>query len=298
MQDPEILLADEPVASLDPESSGQVMNLIREIASERGLTVLCSLHQVDLALGWGDRIIGLRAGQVVLDTQTEGLSREQVMEIYGRVTTSTSELAAIESELADVRQEAAERGAQQGARPEARRRRLVTELATRVAAVRRPAPKPATIVSVVVLLVLLVLGVASIGALGFSIPSMIDSLDNIPQFVQRATPFAWPGWIYDRETATLGWEGWAPVGEFWAAVAQTLGIVIVGTGIAALISIPVAYGAARNTSPNPAVMAICRGIGIVARSIPAIALRECLRVPVRARGRCPASSPSRCTRSA
>jgi phosphonate transport system ATP-binding protein len=105
MQDPEILLADEPVASLDPESSDQVMSLIREIASERGLTVLCSLHQVDLALGWGDRIIGLRAGRVVLDTQTEGLSREQVMEIYGRVTTSTSELTAIEAELADVRQE-------------------------------------------------------------------------------------------------------------------------------------------------------------------------------------------------
>lgn len=147
----------------------------------------------------------------------------------------------------------------------------MTELAARVAAVRRPAPKPATVVSVVVLLVLLVLGVASIGGLGFSIPSMIESLSKIPQFVDRATPFAWPGWIYDRNTATLNWEGWAPVGEFWAAVAQTLGIVIVGTFIAALISIPVAYGAARNTSPHPVVMAICRGIGIVSRSIPAIA---------------------------
>ncbi len=103
MQDPEILLADEPVASLDPESSGQVMALIREIAAERGLTVVCSLHQVDLALGWGDRIVGLRAGRVVLDVATEGLSRDQVMEIYGRVATSTSELQVIEQELAEVR---------------------------------------------------------------------------------------------------------------------------------------------------------------------------------------------------
>jgi phosphonate transport system ATP-binding protein len=103
MQDPEILLADEPVASLDPESSGQVMSLIREIAAERGLTVVCSLHQVDLALGWGDRIVGLRAGRVVLDTPTDGLSRDQVMEIYGRVATTTTELQAIEQELADVR---------------------------------------------------------------------------------------------------------------------------------------------------------------------------------------------------
>jgi len=105
MQDPEILLADEPVASLDPESSSQVMSLIREIAAERDLTVVCSLHQVDLALEWGDRVVGLRAGEVVLDTRTDSLSREQVMEVYGRVATTTGEIRAIEQELADVREE-------------------------------------------------------------------------------------------------------------------------------------------------------------------------------------------------
>jgi len=99
MQDPTVLLADEPVASLDPESSDQVMRLIREIAADRGLTVLCSLHQVDLALSWADRIIGLRHGEVVLDTPTNGLSKAQVMEIYGQVATSTDELTAIEAEL-------------------------------------------------------------------------------------------------------------------------------------------------------------------------------------------------------
>jgi phosphonate transport system ATP-binding protein len=99
MQNPEILLADEPVASLDPESSDQVMRLIREIAADDGLTVVCSLHQVDLALGWGDRIIGLRHGEVVLDTPALGLSKDQVMEIYGRVATTTTELTAIEAEI-------------------------------------------------------------------------------------------------------------------------------------------------------------------------------------------------------
>lgn len=102
MQDPEILLADEPVASLDPESSEQVMSLIREIAMDEGLTVVCSLHQVDLALSWGDRIVGLRHGEVVLDTPAEGLSKAEVMEIYGRVATSTTELEAIEVELSDA----------------------------------------------------------------------------------------------------------------------------------------------------------------------------------------------------
>ncbi|PPF54865.1 phosphonate ABC transporter ATP-binding protein [Clavibacter michiganensis] len=102
MQRPEILLADEPVASLDPESSEQVMRLIREIAADDGLTVVCSLHQVDLALGWGDRIVGLRHGEVVLDTPTRGIGKAQVMEIYGRVASTTSALTAIATELGDV----------------------------------------------------------------------------------------------------------------------------------------------------------------------------------------------------
>jgi phosphonate transport system ATP-binding protein len=102
MQEPRLLLADEPVASLDPESSEQVMRLIREIAADDGLTVVCSLHQVDLALSWGDRIVGLRHGEIVLDTPTGGLSKAEVMEIYGRVATSTAELTAIETELGTI----------------------------------------------------------------------------------------------------------------------------------------------------------------------------------------------------
>jgi phosphonate transport system ATP-binding protein len=84
MQRPEILLADEPVASLDPESSAQVMGLIREIASERNLTVLCSLHQVELALSWADRIVGLRSGQVVLDKAAGDLDHQQAVAMIYR----------------------------------------------------------------------------------------------------------------------------------------------------------------------------------------------------------------------
>lgn len=84
MQNPEILLADEPVASLDPESSDQVMALLREIALDHTLTVVCSLHQVDLALAFGQRIVGLRHGRVVLDTPAAGLTRAVAMEVYGR----------------------------------------------------------------------------------------------------------------------------------------------------------------------------------------------------------------------
>jgi phosphonate transport system ATP-binding protein len=92
MQRPEVLLADEPVASLDPESSEQVMALLKTISRENSLTVLCSLHQVDLALGWGDRIVGLRGGRTVLDLPTAGLDRDQVMAVYSRVGAAASAL--------------------------------------------------------------------------------------------------------------------------------------------------------------------------------------------------------------
>jgi phosphonate transport system permease protein len=144
-------------------------------------------------------------------------------------------------------------------------------LAERVAAVRRPRPRPATVASVVTLLALLVLGVLSIAGLGFSPAAIIASLDNIPQFVARTVPFAWPGWRWDRASESLVWEGWAPVGDFVAAIAMTLGIVIAGTFLAFLVSIPVAYGAARNTSPHPVVLVVCRTIGIVSRAVPAVA---------------------------
>lgn len=93
MQRPEVLLADEPVASLDPESSAQVMELIRTISRENSLTVLCSLHQVDLALGWGDRIVGLRAGRTVLDLPVAGLDRDRAMSVYSRVGADPGVLA-------------------------------------------------------------------------------------------------------------------------------------------------------------------------------------------------------------
>jgi len=82
MQHPKVLLADEPVASLDPESSTQILELIASLAREENMTVLCSLHQVELAKGWSDRIIGLRSGQVVLDAMSQAISMETVMALY------------------------------------------------------------------------------------------------------------------------------------------------------------------------------------------------------------------------
>jgi len=90
MQQPRLLLADEPVASLDPESSAQVLELLLRVAIEEQMTVIVTLHQVELALGWAHRIVGLRDGRVVLDRDAQGLSQDGVMEVYQRVDRETA----------------------------------------------------------------------------------------------------------------------------------------------------------------------------------------------------------------
>lgn len=90
MQEPKLLLADEPVASLDPESSAQIMDLLFRIVIEEQLSVICTLHQVELAMGWANRIIALRDGRAVLDRAVADLDHHEVMEVYRRVTPETA----------------------------------------------------------------------------------------------------------------------------------------------------------------------------------------------------------------
>lgn len=79
---PEVVLADEPVASLDPKISRDILTLIRDAARERNTTVLCSLHQVDLAREFGDRIVGMRDGRVVFDGTPTEFTDERVHALY------------------------------------------------------------------------------------------------------------------------------------------------------------------------------------------------------------------------
>lgn len=82
MQEPKVLLADEPVASVDPLTSQGILSLLRELCKEKNLTVLCSLHQVDLALQFSDRIIGISNGKKILDEKSTGLDVEKLKSVY------------------------------------------------------------------------------------------------------------------------------------------------------------------------------------------------------------------------
>jgi phosphonate transport system ATP-binding protein len=83
VQKAKIILADEPVASLDPVSARKVMELLRDLNQTDGLTVVVTLHQVDYALRYCDRILALKAGALVYDGPPSGLKTKQLIEIYG-----------------------------------------------------------------------------------------------------------------------------------------------------------------------------------------------------------------------
>lgn len=83
MQEPRLLLVDEPTASLDPKTSRQVMRLIMELCSERGLAAIINIHDVVLATQYLPRIVGLKAGEIVYDGPASGMDAVVLTRIYG-----------------------------------------------------------------------------------------------------------------------------------------------------------------------------------------------------------------------
>ena len=84
IQKPEILLVDEPTASLDPKTSRQIMRLITELCEENQLTAIINIHDVALAQMYAERIVGLREGSIVYDGSPDDLKPDILTEIYGK----------------------------------------------------------------------------------------------------------------------------------------------------------------------------------------------------------------------
>ena len=83
MQEPKIILADEPIASLDPRNSKVVMDALRSINSDLGITVLCNLHSLDIARNYCSRLVGMSQGRVVFDGNPNQLTDDIAHELYG-----------------------------------------------------------------------------------------------------------------------------------------------------------------------------------------------------------------------
>ena len=83
-QQPKVILADEPVASLDPKIARQVLTYLKQIAGELGITVLCNLHQVEYAREYAERVVGLSRGTVVFDGPSGKLTNDILQQIYYR----------------------------------------------------------------------------------------------------------------------------------------------------------------------------------------------------------------------
>ena len=83
IQHPELLLVDEPTASLDPKTSRQIMRLIKELCEERGLAAIINIHDVALAQMYSERVVGLKLGEIVYDGAPDGLTPDVLTQIYG-----------------------------------------------------------------------------------------------------------------------------------------------------------------------------------------------------------------------
>lgn len=104
-QEPKILLADEPVASLDPATTIAVMNDFTRI-NKMGITIIANMHHVDLAKKYSTRIIGVRAGKIVFDGKPEEVNDETCLQIYGRRLNSNENLGASVDALPEETKEA------------------------------------------------------------------------------------------------------------------------------------------------------------------------------------------------
>ena len=83
MQEPKLLLADEPTSSLDPKTSVEIMELMKDVGARRGIPVLVNMHDVELARRFADRVVGMSGGKIVYDGPSQYLTDDVLKSIYG-----------------------------------------------------------------------------------------------------------------------------------------------------------------------------------------------------------------------
>jgi phosphonate transport system ATP-binding protein len=97
MQEPKLILADEPVASLDPVLAHSILQYLEQLNRQDGITVLCSLHFLDLVHRYASRVVGLKAGELVFEGRPQELTRVRFKEVYGE----EAEMVTVGGEMVD-----------------------------------------------------------------------------------------------------------------------------------------------------------------------------------------------------
>jgi phosphonate transport system ATP-binding protein len=92
VQNPTAILADEPISSLDPERSREIMDLLRQLSQDTGKTLVSSLHAIEFARSHYQRLIGLKAGRVLFDTPAEVLTEAMIEELYSSTQRSSKSI--------------------------------------------------------------------------------------------------------------------------------------------------------------------------------------------------------------
>jgi len=100
VQEPSFVLADEPIASLDPHNAAKVLDALKAINEENGLTVIANLHHLSTARTYCRRIIGMRSGRIVFDGPPDALTRQKVLEVYGSDTEDEEHSSALSDQPA------------------------------------------------------------------------------------------------------------------------------------------------------------------------------------------------------
>jgi phosphonate transport system ATP-binding protein len=93
VQEPRLILADEPIASLDPASADRVLGLLHKICKTDGISTIVSLHQLDFAKRYADRIVALAHGEIVFDGAPQNLGRQEIARIYGATPAAAPEIS-------------------------------------------------------------------------------------------------------------------------------------------------------------------------------------------------------------
>jgi phosphonate transport system permease protein len=301
--DPAVVLADEPVASLDVEMSRTILRLLRDTSARRGATVLCSLHQVGLAKEFADRIVAMRAGKVIADGSPSDLDEAALERVYsisprGGATTGSSEpLATNGAPLSEADTRARHKPPEEWTlrQPITTRAIAIALLASVLLGVSAGRTEIPRIIFLTAQWVAAGLGLREHSEIGKGLGRFVSNAlplvianetlvtrvegldrDHLPLFARIETrntttsryDFVLQKMVDTVEVEEVLVEPYGYLVYVWGKMLQSLEISLWGTLLGLLVGLPLAYFGARGYSPNVALYGLARTASSFCRAVP------------------------------